>query len=356
VLRLILLLLGLLTLIALIGHVGPARIIEATAGLGPVALLVILLPSVLMYALETLGWRLTLGQYAGAVSFGHLLAIRSAGEVVNMTTPTAYIGGEPLKAYLLRPHGVPLVDGLASVVIAKTTMTLAQVLFILLGIGLSFWIVPQGVAVAGSDGSAHVPVVAALFSVGLLLFGAMLFVAVQRRGLFATLLGLLRRCRVRLPFLESREETLRALDRTIIEFYNRARRPFLFSTGACFLGWLAEALEVYAILYYLGPPVDALTSISLGAFAVLIKGGTFFIPGSVGAQEGGNLLLLMAFGYSDLMGITFAIVRRVRELVWIAIGLVCMTVLGGFSERDDAVGLAASPPSTCGPQPDDPQE
>lgn len=353
-LRLILLLLGFLTLIALIWHVGPARIIEAAAGLGPVALLVILLPSVLMYALETLGWRLTLGPYAGAVSFGHLLAIRSAGEVVNMTTPTAYMGGEPLKAYLLRPHGVPLVDGLASVVIAKTTMTLAQVLFILLGIGLSFWIVPQ-VAAAGSGGSTHVPVTAALFSVGLLLFGTMLFIAVQRRGLFTGLLALLRRCRVRLPFLESREETLHALDRTILEFYNRARRPFLFSTGACFLGWLAEALEVYAILYYLSPPVDALTSISLGAFAVLIKGGTFFIPGSVGAQEGGNLLLLMAFGYSELMGITFAIVRRVRELVWIAIGLVCMAVLGGFSERDDGVGLAGSRPSTYGHQPDDPR-
>ena len=98
------------------------------------------------------------------------------------------------------------------------------------------------------------------------------------------------------------------------------------------LGWFAEALEVYVILYFIGPPADVLTSIAIATLAVVIKGGTFFIPGSIGAQEGGYLLLLMAYGYSDVAGITFAIVRRVRELVWIIIGLICLAALGGFRE------------------------
>jgi hypothetical protein len=57
---------------------------------------------------------------------------------------------------------------------------------------------------------------------------------------------------------------------------------------------------------------------------VFIKGGTFFIPGSLGAQDGSNPLLLKAFGYSDVTGITFALLRRFRELVWIGIGLLCL--------------------------------
>jgi hypothetical protein len=61
---------------------------------------------------------------------------------------------------------------------------------------------------------------------------------------------------------------------------------------------------------------------------VFIKGGTFFIPGSLGAQDGGNLLLLQAFGYSDVTGITFALLRRFRELVWIGIGLLCLAGTG----------------------------
>ncbi len=60
-----------------------------------------------------------------------------------------------------------------------------------------------------------------------------------------------------------------------------------------------------------------------------IKGGTFFIPGSLGAQDGGNLLLVTAFGYSEVAGITFALLRRFREIVWIVIGLICLAWLGG---------------------------
>jgi len=158
------------------------------------------------------------------------------------------------------------------------------------------------------------------------------FLTIQRRGLFIGFLGLLRRCRIRIAYLESREDKLQALDRAINDFYARDRRALVCSIGMFFLGWLAESLEVYVILYCIGPPADVLTSISIGALAVVIKGGAFFIPGSIGAQEGGYLLLLMAHGYSDLAGITFAILRRVRELVWIVIGLVCLAALGGFRE------------------------
>ncbi len=324
-LRLILLLVGLLTFAGLVWHIGPANILDAVSNIGIAALAVILLPSLLMYLLEAYGWRLTLRSHAAAVSFGRLLAVRTAGEVVNMTTPTAYVGGEPLKACLLKPYGVPMIEALASVITAKTTMTIAQVLFILLGIGLAF-----GLVGASSAEESNAQMLAALVGVGLLLFGIALFVMVQRIGLFLGLLNVLRWCRVRIPFLEAREDKLRELDRTILDFYTRDRRAFLLSIGFFFFGWMAEALEVYVILYYLGgAPVGPLAAIAIGALSVFIKGGTFFIPGSLGAQEGGNLLVLVAFGYSELAGITFALLRRVRELVWIAIGLGCLAALGG---------------------------
>ena len=91
-----LLLLGALTLSALVWHIGIERIYDAVAQLGPAAMLAVLLPSLLMYVLEAYGWRVTLGAWAKDVPFWRVLAIRTAGEVVNMTTPTAYVGGEPL--------------------------------------------------------------------------------------------------------------------------------------------------------------------------------------------------------------------------------------------------------------------
>ncbi len=337
-LRYLLLTLGLITFSLLIWHVGPGRIYQAAAQLGPLALCVILIPSVVMYAVEAYGWKVTLGPAARAIPFWRLLIIRSAGEVVNMTTPTAYMGGEPLKAYLLKRHHIPIVDGLASVVIAKTTMTVAEVVFILVGIALAFWI-------HGADGSSSHMVAAGLLSVGLLMVGTAAFVVVQRQGLFMWVLNLLRRVRVRIEYLEAREEQLKSLDATIVNFYRHHRLAFFSSAGLYFLGWIAEAFEVFVIVYYLGGSPDILSAVSIGALSVFIKGGTFFIPGSLGAQDAGNLLLLTAFGYSDVIGVTFALLRRFREAVWIAVGLMCLAAMGTGRATGETSDPAPSGPS-----------
>ena len=318
-LKFVFLILGLIALVGIVWHIGLEPILEAVSQLGIFPLIVILLPMILVYGLEAWGWRLTLGAYAKRVGFLRLFAIRMAGETVNVTTPSAYVGGEPLKAYLLKRYGVPMVESLASVITAKTTMTLAQVLFILLGLGLAFWII---------DATSHFWI-AMVVSLGLLTFGVGLFVMFQRYGLGMGCLTLLRACGIRLAFLEKRESQLQEMDGTIRGFYSENHQTFYIALGTFFLAWLCETLEVFAILYYLDVGVDVWASISIAALTVFIKGGTFFIPGSLGAQEGGYTLLLMSFGYTDVTGITFALIRRLREILWILFGLGCLMMLKG---------------------------
>ena len=107
-LKLFLLCAGLLALGFIVWHIGPERIYDVAAQLGPVALLVMLIPSVIMYVVEAYGWKVTLGPSAKDLPFWRVLAIKTAGEVVNMTTPAGYLGGEPLKAYLLTKYHVPI--------------------------------------------------------------------------------------------------------------------------------------------------------------------------------------------------------------------------------------------------------
>jgi uncharacterized protein (TIRG00374 family) len=317
VLKLIFLIVGLAALVGIVLHIGLEPILQTVSQLGLLHLGLILLPMIVVYGLEALGWQLTLGSHARKVGFMRVFAIRMAGETVNVTTPTAYVGGEPLKAYLLKRYGVPMVDGLASVITAKTTMTLAQVLFILLGLALAFWII----------GDAGHYWVAMLVSGGVLAFGVGLFVLLQRHGIGMGCLGILRVCGIRLTFLEKREPQLKELDGTIRGFYSQRQQTFYAALAIFFLAWLTETLEVYAILYYLDVNIDVWTAISIAALTVFIKGGTFFIPGSLGAQEGGYTLLLMSFGYSEVTGITFALIRRLREILWILFGLVCLMLL-----------------------------
>ncbi|HQU28606.1 MAG: flippase-like domain-containing protein [Nitrospira sp.] len=318
-LKLLFLIIGLAALVGMILHIGLTPILQTIANLGPWPLTVILLPMILVYGLEAFGWQLALGTQAHRVGFIRLFSIRMAGESVNVTTPTAYMGGEPLKAYLLKRYGIPMVDGLASVVTAKTTMTLAQVLFILLGLALTFGII----------GDVERSWLALLVSLGVLVFGVGVFILLQRYGLGVGILTLLRACHIHLTFLETRQSQLEELDSTIRNFYSHHRGRFYLALGTFFTAWMAETLEVYAILYFLHVDVGVVASIAIAALTVFIKGGTFFIPGSLGAQEGGYTLLLMSFGYSEVTGLTFALIRRLREILWIVVGLVCLAALKG---------------------------
>ena len=135
------------------------------------------------------------------------------------------------------------------------------------------------------------------------------------------------KCRIRSRWLEAYRPQLLELDRTIRTFYGQRRRTFLLSMGVHFVAWLTELFEVYAILYFLGAEVGWLSSLSIAAISALIKGSVSFVPGGLGAQEGGYLFLLMALGYGEVTGIAFALIRRIREIVWILIGLVFWAVL-----------------------------
>jgi uncharacterized protein (TIRG00374 family) len=218
--KVILLLVGVVTLGGLVVHIGPERIYRAGMRLGAVGLTVMLVPSTVMYVLDCLGWQLTLGRHRAAVPFSWLFMIRTAGELVNATTPTAYVGGEPLKASLLKTWSVPMADGLASVIVAKTTMTIAQIVYILLGIGLGIWVL---VPSAPAD---HLSGVAATISLGLLLFATALFIVIQRRGLFTSLFRGLEKYRIRVTALEARREKFLGSINRSWAFTPAIERPF----------------------------------------------------------------------------------------------------------------------------------
>ena len=94
----------------------------------------ILLPYALVYLLDTGGWRLCLRRtLPKSISFGTLFRIRWAGESLNNVVPSAYLGGEAVKVYLLHKRGLPVVDGASSVIIGKTAQVLAEVIFIAIG-------------------------------------------------------------------------------------------------------------------------------------------------------------------------------------------------------------------------------
>ena len=273
--------------------------------------LLILLFYIVIFGLDTLGWQFTLKPKAQVrIPWMRLFRARLAGEAVNYVTPAAWIGGEPVKAYLLsKRHGVPLSEGMASVVIAKTTFSLSMFLFVILGVGVTL-------LAHSLDPSLVKWIWVVLFFLGFLLG---FFLLVQFLRPFERGTSILQRF---VPaWMQSAAAKVRDWDRALADFYRTSPQAVLLSLGFHFLGWMAGVLEVFLILRFLHIPASLWTAWSVEALWVLLKSGAFLIPASLGASEGISLAVCVALGMSAVSGLALALVRRARELVWVGLGL-----------------------------------
>ena len=78
---------------------------------------------------------------------------------------------------------------------------------------------------------------------------------------------------------------------------------------------------------FLGHPISLIDAWIMEAVAQLIRAGTFFIPASIGVQEGAFLAIGSAITGSPSAGFAAAIVRRVREVIWIGWGILVFYLL-----------------------------
>ena len=271
----------------------------------------ILVPYALVYLLDTIGWRLSFGRtLPKTFSFGTLFRIRWAGESLNNVVPSAYLGGEAVKVYLLHKRGLPVADGASSVVIGKTAQVLAEVIFIASGAVAGSFILPV-------NSSARAGMFAVTGAATALI--AMLF-WLQHRGMFSTLLALTGRLRLRIRALASRADSLRQLDWRIFDFYRSDRRRFLFIVTLYLAGWIADSLEILLVSHLAGMPMDWNHALAFEAFIGVAKALGVFAPAALGVQESGVIFLFYLFGLPSGLSAPYAITRRARELTFVLIG------------------------------------
>ena len=294
---------GLAIMVMLIVRVGSDEALTATArALGWRSLLVCL-PFALIMSVDTLGWR-----YAFAydrVPFLRLVAARIAGEAVNVMTAVAPVGGDAIKVWFLRPH-VPYQESIASVIVAKTTITLSQALFLLIGVMAAMALAVDARLVR-----------AMLWLLLVELIGAGGFLAVQVAGSLSRGARLLSRVK-KLDALAAGAENL---DRTLQRFYRREWRRFALSVGFHLLGWLMGALETWLFLRVLQIPASLTTALVIETLGSAVRFATFFVPGSLGALEGANTAAFAALGLGAPAGLAFSLLRRLRQVVWIGLGV-----------------------------------
>jgi len=84
----------------------------------------------------------------------------------------------------------------------------------------------------------------------------------------------------------------------------------------------------------MGGRVDVPTAMVIQALLLGVKAATFFIPANLGAQEGGTVLIFLGLGMSAEAAMAFSLLRRAREILWVAIGLLVLTWTGWPEQRE----------------------
>jgi putative membrane protein len=297
------LLIGLAAIVTLVAMNGAAGIGAgiAAARWGIAAVVLMHLPQIFA---SGLAWRLLIVSPLKPSPL-RFLGMRLIREAVNGLLPVAQIGGHIVAARLLAMNGLPLSRAGASVSVDLTLEMLSQAAFTLLGVGL--------LIARPGDVELPYPAMALVLAVFALLVGLLIFA--QRFGLFRHLeRGLLR--------LAGRWEgsglrDVAGLHVAIIELYRSPRRLLLGSLYH-FLSWLLGGLEMLVALRVLGLDGGLREGLIIESLGQVFRAFGFIVPGALGIQEGGVILICGLLGITPQGAIELSLLRRIREL---AIGL-----------------------------------
>lgn len=294
---------GLVAAIAVIAYFGGPDVLSALALAGwGIAVVAVYHVSVIL--LDILAWR-HLFRPGAAPPFRDLSWIRWVGISVNWLLPVAQLGGEFVRARLLTHRGVGGAAAGASVVVDMTVGVFTQTIFSVLGVA-ALVLVVEGAASRNLAGNLGLGL--GVFS--LLLIG---FYGAQRYGLFLALARALEKIAGGREFMRL-VGGAEALDREIVEIYRRPW-PVFWSSLWRLGGWTAGAGEIWIAMQFLGHPIGFVEAFMLESLIMAARGAAFFVPGGLGVQEGGLVVLGALIGVPPDTALALSLIKRVREIV-----------------------------------------
>jgi putative membrane protein len=250
---------------------------------------------------SALGWRAIAGAFAPREALGTYVVLRWIREGVNNLLPLAQVGGEVVAWRLLRQRGAKLPNAIAGTVADLTLEMLTQILFTLMGlILLLLSVADKGIATGVITG--------------------LLFASTIMAGLFAA---------VRLGLTEAIENGLLRIGRwlgwagaahveglnlALISCYRRSGRV-VQSALWHMCSWLLGGVEVCLALHLLGADVSIGTGLVIESLGQAAKAMGFAVPGALGVQEGGYIIVCGAFGLSAELAIALSLLKRLREIM-----------------------------------------
>lgn len=266
----------------------------------------------LAWAAEIGAWALTFSRRAvQAAWFGQLWLVNMVGEAMNVVMPFGSLGGEPVKAWLLKQHyRVGYGEAAATLVLMQTLLAVAEALFVAIGALLAALldILPSSIAELLSGAALVLMVLMALAMVGL-----------HQRWLRRALMAFERRWGG--ARYAAVKHALEDVEAALADFARAQPWRFSASTLLFLVNWIGGAAEVWLLLYLMDAALPFSHCWVAEAAVVTIRSLTFFLPAQLGSVEAVTVYVIGALGGNAETGLALAALRRARELAWSVLGL-----------------------------------
>ena len=284
---------------------------------------------VFIYLLNAWSWYIIIcdGKHA-KVPFWKIYKLTISGFALNYATPVGLMGGEPYRIMELSPY------------VGGSKATSSVILYVMMHIfsHFCFWFFSVLLFLAVEPVNVGMGIM--LGVVGLCcLIAIYFFMKGYKNGMAVRTLKVL----THVPFVKNwarrfiaeKMESLEQVDSQIAELHKQRKTTFYASLGLEFAARIVGCLEVYFILNILTNDVSFVACILIMAFTSLFANLFFFSPMQLGAREGGFALATGGLAISSAFGVYTGLITRVRELVWIIIGVLLIKIGNGTCKKQD---------------------
>jgi glycosyltransferase 2 family protein len=304
--------LGLILFAYLIFKLNPAKLWAELSKIGP-NIFWILIPTGTSYFAYAWAWEIFLRGTGATVSYWNIFKIKVSGEAINSITPLSWGGGDPARVYFLKEH-VPVNAGTASVVVDRTLNNLAVALFMMIGVTMAFikFKLPMELKIG------------LLITVFVIIGSSVFFYIRSHEGLFEFFLDVLKKLHLKRHFSENTMARVHEIDRHISEFYRDNKPGFFKAFGLHFYSRLQSPIEIYLIGIFMGFPLTFVDCYLLSSLTILVNLIFVFVPGAFGVMEGAYAGTFSLFHLNPIIGASIQIIRRIRMLLWTALGFLFM--------------------------------
>lgn len=306
------LLLGSSLFIYLSSYVGLSVLFEKAIEIGSFGVTILSSVYLLNFAADTITWHLTMTAVPITRPwFYRLWVARMIGETYNMVLPAGGIGGEPVKAILMKYYyGLTYHISITSLILTRTVSLIALVFFLSVGFYLAL-VRPI---------SLPRPLIALVGCSTFVFFVVVItFLSAQQTHIVVRISKWLSRTAIACYAGKVLKE-VEKVDQQLAVFYKKNRSRFLWALVSAFSNWFLGTCNLYCTSCLLDMTVKVTDAWIIESLIQVVRTWTFFIPSSVGVQEGMFVLAFTSFDISAHMAMTVALLRRVQEVLWIILG------------------------------------